>query len=314
MKSNSNYYKVGVFVLGTIVILVTFVIILGAGALFRKNVKMETYLDESVQGLDIGSPVKHRGVKIGSVDSITFVQNEYPIDPSSEDYIKYGRYVVIKMSIPGILKAIPIKEIDRSIQRMIQEGLRVRLASQGLTGTGYLEVDYLPPDKNPPLPITWKPKNHYIPSAPSTISRFSASLDSFFDKLEETDIKGILVNVDRLINSLNQEVERAKFAELSREGTLLLAEIRQTNKELKSVIASREFQDSPKKLDKALTQMQITTKRLDTILSSNQNDFGIAMENLKLASQDLKDVTGNAKKYPSMMFFGEPPSKSKLWK
>lgn len=314
MKTQSNYYKVGLFVLATLALLIAFVIILGAGALFRQNVLMETYLDESVQGLDVGSPVKHRGVKIGSVDSISFVQNEYITDLESEDYSNYGRYVVVKMSIPGILKAIPIKEIDKSIKKMIQEGLRVRLASQGITGTAYLEVDYLPPEKNPPLPISWQPKNHYIPSAPSTISRFSASLDDFFDKLEGTDIRSLLNNVDKLLNNLNQEVEQAKLAQLSREGTLLLAELRETNKSLKAVISSPEMQSSPAKLDKVLTQMNVTTKRLDTILSSNQNDFSIAMENLKLASQDLKDVTGNAKKYPSMIFFGEAPSKSKIWK
>ncbi|MCC5816613.1 MAG: MCE family protein [Leptospira sp.] len=314
MKSQSNYYKVGIFVLATLAVLVAFVIILGAGALFRQNVLMETYLDESVQGLDIGSPVKHRGVKIGSVDSISFVQNEYLVDVDPQDSSNYGRYVVVKMSIPGILKAIPIKEIDKSIKNMIQKGLRVRLASQGITGTAYLEVDYLPPEKNPPLPINWQPKNHYIPSAPSTISRFSAGLDDFFDKLEGTDIRSLLNNVDKLLNNLNAEVEQAKLAQLSREGTLLLAELRETNKSLKQIVSSQEMQNSPKKLDQALTQMQITTKRLDTILSSNQNDFSIAMENLKLASQDLKDVTGNAKKYPSMIFFGDPPSKSKLWK
>ena len=32
------------------------------------------------------------------------------------------------------------------------------------------------------------------------------------------------------------------------------------------------------------------------------------------AGQDLKEVTGNAKKYPSMILFGEPPAKSQLWK
>lgn len=314
MKSGANYYKVGIFVLSTLAVLVGFIIILGAGALFRKNILMETYLDESVQGLDVGSPVKHRGVKIGTVDEISFVQNEYPLDPDSEDFIKYGKYVIVKMSIPGILKALPITKIDASIQKMIRQGLRVRLATQGLTGTGYLEVDYLSAEKNPPLPITWKPKNHYIPSAPSTISRFSASLDNFFDKLESTDIRGLVANIDHLVQYLNSEVEKAKFAELSREGTLLLSEIRKTNNELKEILASPELKSSPKKLDAALTQMAVTTKRLDTILSSNQNDFGLAVENLKIASQDLREVTGNAKKYPSMIFFGEPPSKSPLWK
>ncbi len=314
MKQSSNYYKVGIFVLGTMVVFLGFIVVLGAGALFRKNVLMETYLDESVQGLDIGSPVKHRGVKIGSVDQISFVQNEYPGEMGKEDLVQYGRYVVVKMSIPGILKAVPLKEIDKSIQKMIREGLRVRLASQGLTGTAYLEVDYLPPEKNPPLPISWTPRNHYIPSAPSTISRLSASLDKFFDKLEDTDIRSVILNLDVLIQNVNKELEKARVSELSREGTLLLTELRETNKELKRLLASPELQSSPKKLDLALTQMQVATKRLDTILSTNQNDISTAVENLKIASQDLREVTDNAKKYPSLIFFGEPPAKSKLWK
>lgn len=314
MKLTSNYYKVGVFVLAAMILFVGFIIVLGAGALFRKNVLMETYLDESVQGLDVGSPVKHRGVKIGSVDHISFVQNEYPMEVESEEYSQYGRYVLVKMSIPGILKAIPIKEIDRSIQKMIRDGLRVRLASQGLTGTAYLEVDYLSPEKNPPLPISWKPKHHYIPSAPSTISRFSASLGNFLDKLDQADINKILSSLDLLVNTLQKEVEKAKIGDLTSEAKILLSELRQTNKELKQIIASPEFQNLPKKLDSSIHQMQQTAKRLDSILASNQNEISTVIENLRLASQDLKDVTSNAKKYPSMILFGEPPSKSSLWR
>ena len=74
------------------------------------------------------------------------------------------------------------------------------------------------------------------------------------------------------------------------------------------------MKNAPKKLDQALSQLNTTTKRFDTILSSNQNDIGLAVENLRTASQDLKEVTGNAKKYPSMILFGEPPAKSQLWK
>jgi ABC-type transporter Mla subunit MlaD len=314
MKQGSNYFKVGIFVLLALAIFVTFVVILGVGSIFRQSVYMESYLDESVQGLDVGSAVKHRGVKIGSVDEISFIQNEYPIDENGEDTTNYGRYVYIKMSIPGIVKALPITQIDKSIQRMIKEGLRVRLASQGLTGTAYLEVDYLSPDKNPPLPITWKPRNHYIPSAPSTMSRLSASMDTFFDKLESTDIRGLILNMNTLILNINSEVEKAKLSDLSKEGKALISDLRKTNVELKELLSSPDLKNSPKKLDTALTQLGTTTRRLDSILSSNQNDFSLSMENLRIASQDLKEVTANAKKYPSMILFGEPPTKSKMGK
>ena len=51
----------------------------------------------------------------------------------------------------------------------VEKGLRVRLAPQGITGTSYLEIDYVDPAQ-PLLPIDWTPDNVYIPSAPSTVT------------------------------------------------------------------------------------------------------------------------------------------------
>ncbi|TGL59366.1 MCE family protein [Leptospira ognonensis] len=313
-SANSSYLKVGIFVLASFFILIGFIVTFTASAFFQRSVKLETYFDESVQGLDIGSPVKHRGVKVGSVEGITFVQNEYKSKLNEEQSELYGRYVVIKMSVPDFVKETSGDDMKHTVERMIQSGLRVRLASQGLTGTAYLEVDYLNPEKNPPLAISWTPKTIYIPSAPSTISRFTASVDKFFDKLEKADVSRILEGVDDLIKNLNATVTQANLGAISKEAVGLLSDLRKTNQEVKSLIAQPELQNTPKKLDQTITQLQGTIKRLDTILASNQGDIGSAIENLRIASEDLKEVTANAKKYPSQLLFGEAPNKSKLWK
>ncbi len=313
-KSNAGYFKVGLFVLACFAIFIGFIVTLTAGAFFKRSVKLETYFDESVQGLDIGSPVKHRGVKVGSVEEITFVQNEYSSLLTEDNAQLFGRYVMIKMSVPDFVKGTSGNNMKETVERMIQSGLRVRLASQGLTGTAYLEVDYLNPEKNPPLTIGWEPKTIYIPSAPSTISRFTASVDKFFDKLEKADVSRILAGVDELISNLNTTVTQAKLGDLSKEAVGLLSDLRKTNQEVKNLIAQPELQNTPKKLDQTITQLQGTIKRLDGILASNQGDIGSAIENLRIASEDLKEVTANAKKYPSQFLFGEAPNKSKLWK
>ena len=46
---------------------------------------------------------------------------------------------------------------------MITKGLRVRLASQGITGAAFLEADYIDPEKFPPMEIIWEPKTYYVP-------------------------------------------------------------------------------------------------------------------------------------------------------
>ena len=45
---------------------------LGAGTLFRKQLVLETYFNESVQGLEVGSKVMFRGVMVGNVSRLTF--------------------------------------------------------------------------------------------------------------------------------------------------------------------------------------------------------------------------------------------------
>ena len=43
-------------------------------------------------------------------------------------------------------------------QTAVQLGLRARLASQGITGLSYLELDFVDPARYPALDVPWKPK------------------------------------------------------------------------------------------------------------------------------------------------------------
>ena len=66
--------------------------------------------------------------------------------------------------------------VETGLPKEVERGLRTRLTSQGVTGTAYIEVDYLDPAKYPPLPIDWVPEHPYIPSAPSVLSRIVNSV------------------------------------------------------------------------------------------------------------------------------------------
>ena len=65
MSQKANYFKLGLFVIGAAVAAVLVLIIIGTGRWFERKVIIETYFKESVQGLDIGSRLKYRGVSIG---------------------------------------------------------------------------------------------------------------------------------------------------------------------------------------------------------------------------------------------------------
>lgn len=66
MADSSQYYKLGLFVLAGITFTTVGIVIFGARELFEEKIHLETYIDQSVQGLEIGSPVKTRGVKLAT--------------------------------------------------------------------------------------------------------------------------------------------------------------------------------------------------------------------------------------------------------
>ena len=187
MSAQANFFKIGLFVIGGTVALVLLLLILGSGQLFQSKITMETYLNESVQGLEVGSKVRYRGVVVGEVRRIGFTYNTYEQDQPMAARL---RYVMVEATIlPRLIGGRAGGDITRleTARVEIDRGLRVRLAPQGITGTSYLEIDYVDPKANPPLPITWTPNNLYIPSAQSTVTAFigAASDIMSLDKAEQ---------------------------------------------------------------------------------------------------------------------------------
>ena len=96
MSAQANFFKIGLFVIGATIALVFLLVMLGAGRLFQSKIVMETYFNESVQGLELGSKVKYRGVIVGEVKSIGFTYTRYQQDKPMADRL---RYVMVEATI-----------------------------------------------------------------------------------------------------------------------------------------------------------------------------------------------------------------------
>jgi paraquat-inducible protein B len=70
MSKKISPTSIGAFVVGALTLLVIAVIALGSGQLFRHTREYVLYFDGSVNGLNIGAPIKLKGVEIGSVKNI----------------------------------------------------------------------------------------------------------------------------------------------------------------------------------------------------------------------------------------------------
>ena len=67
MKTKLSPATIGAFVLGAFGLIVIALLSFGGVSLFSKPQRFVVYFDESIHGLDLGSPVKLRGVRVGRV-------------------------------------------------------------------------------------------------------------------------------------------------------------------------------------------------------------------------------------------------------
>ena len=81
MAVGTNRWKLGLFVILGTGLAIAALVVFGAQHWNERTVPYFAYFDESVQGLDVGSPVKFKGVEIGSVKSIQLDLGEEPRIP-----------------------------------------------------------------------------------------------------------------------------------------------------------------------------------------------------------------------------------------
>ena len=83
MSKPVNPVMVGSFTIGALLLLVAGIFVFGGGQLFNTDkVRYVIFFDSSLNGLEVGAPVKMQGVKIGEVTKITLL-----IDPKKQKII-----------------------------------------------------------------------------------------------------------------------------------------------------------------------------------------------------------------------------------
>jgi len=65
MSAPTNQWKLGAFVVGSVLVGLAAAVVLTAQTMQVVTVTYASYFDEAVTGLEVGSPVRYRGVKIG---------------------------------------------------------------------------------------------------------------------------------------------------------------------------------------------------------------------------------------------------------
>ncbi|OWS71362.1 mammalian cell entry protein [Polynucleobacter aenigmaticus] len=291
-NSNPNYFRLGIFVLAAIGALLTIVLIFGSGQIFKKSFMIETYIKQSVTGLDAGAAVRFRGVKIGQVTSISLsgdvYEREIPMPQRRE-------YVVVRMQIFG-------DKIELShLQIYLKDNLRARIKSMGITGVNYVEFDfYASAAQYAPLPYSWESEYPVVPSMPNQADEIISGIQKLIGALNEMDVDGTQKKFDALLGNLNK-----LMAGDGKDNSGLIHSVKDLNI-LLDRIAKVTDKDQLNILMRELVAAMVSLRQTVT---SVQGDTTATLENLRQASEQLNEFTRVASQSPSTLIWGEPPAR-----
>ena len=344
MSQQAHYFKIGLFVVGATALAVIGIIVLGAGKWFERSTMVETYFFESVQGLEVGAPVRLRGVRVGRVESIRLAREEYGVffDPKTDSF-PYRGLVLVRMSVrPSVAAHIREEDEAELMKKAVDAGFRFRLASQGITGVLYLESEFLDPERYPPIRIVWTPKTPYIPSAPSTITelgcRFAVDHQKIgaggyrqdckksgcHDHLRDSlvnDVQGeqLGMEIKRVVGELRGSVEDARrvlgspdLSKALKDSSAAMADFRRTASDLS--YTAKDMRHAMTQLPEITAHLNASLRRIDALLAAKGETIEDVLENLRSVSEELNYLTKTVEHYPSQVLFGEPPSHSQAVK
>ena len=190
MATLKTKFMVGLFVVIGFSLAAVTVLWLGLSNYFEKGQYYVAYFDESVQGLDKDSPVKYRGVAIGSVNRISVAPDANLIQ------------VVLK--------------IETDIK--LDDSIVAQLKSVGITGIMFVELERK--DENVTLPvqrIDFPTKYPVISTKPSDISKLFGSVTDVLMKFKKLDIEGISKHIQSTLVKMEQAIDDAQVEKLVNE-------------------------------------------------------------------------------------------------
>jgi len=344
MEEKQRYYRLGAFVIVTLTILFAILFILGGRSLFQTKLRFETYFNQSVAGLEIGSPVRFRGVPWGTVVEIETSAVLYEQDVPAD---KLKSYIVVRYELTGNRQRIEIWK--KNVELALARGLRVQTQLAGITGQQFLALDYLDVKAHPPLDYGWKPDYVVIPSAPSLSGEIVAGVQKFMASLNEVDVEKLGQNLNKLIVNVDAKLDQLDVAQLSAEAVGVLKDARATVQRIDRVVAKApvdqavtNVSSAAGRLDKLLANPGLTQtvdntaaltarlraaaaeggefdrilkdldeaiQRANAILADNQYDVRGIVQDLRATADNLRSLSETAKRYPAGVLIGGPPEK-----
>ncbi len=305
MSKKANPTAIGAFIVGAIIIITVLILLLSSKILFKKEIKVIMYFEGSVTGLNIGAPVKFRGVKIGTVTGIKLIVNKHTgvIEVPVEAEIDRSSYLIKLQD-----KTVKASEIFFDTSHMIENGLRAQLKLQSLlTGQLFIELEF-DPDSSYKLRGDGTEKE--IPTSITAMQEITQTLEKYPISKVLNNIASTMASIDRIMSD-PVILETVKSINQTSKDYALLAKQLSTETAIISVNLKRtltQAEKSFKQVDQSLTAVEKTLKTTDGVLredSQLMNSLLDALNELASAARSVRTLADTLEQQPEAIIRGK---------
>jgi paraquat-inducible protein B len=296
----ANPAAVGAFVLGAIALVLIGAIALGSGTFLHHTQRFVLFFDGSVNGLSVGSPVKLRGVEIGTVLQVNALS-----DATRKDIVNE---VVIEVD-PARLKRVGASiDVERRTQQLVENGMRARLELQSLvTGQLYIGFDFYP---DAPLRLAGlDPAYPELPTIPSVTEEVADTARAFIARLQGLPLEDIAKNLDAALAGVAELAQSPDLRNAIAQLDATLADIRHTVRDAGRLVVNVDGRVAPvaDSAVKALDEVRTTLASLDSAVKPGSDEryrLAVALDEVAEAARSIRLLADTVQRNPSSLVFG----------
>jgi ABC-type transporter Mla subunit MlaD len=314
MSMSPSPFKLGLFVIGGVTLVVIALLALGLRRRLEARVELETYATDAGR-LHVGSAVKLDGVNVGEVTALEFSWNEYPGgDPAC---------VVVHFDVRA--RALP-RSPELFLEQAVHRGLRAIVDTEGITGVAVLSLSSVDPAENPPLHVSWTPRHPVVPSAPNQLDQIIRSVRTTLASVQRIDFARLGARVDDLLDAANATLHQLDGLDVKRLSGDLHATARRISaasdelgalaRETRAAVRGAQLDALGRDASALVASLRDSNARLQLLIERlsdvDGRDLHETVAGVHEAVVGLNEVITKLQGYPSGFLFGEkpPPARS----
>jgi len=281
MEEKVNFAAIGAFVLVLGAAFIGFTLWLSSGKSYTTAYDTyQTYMNDSVAGLNVNAPVRYRGVEVGRVRKIALA-------PDNVEQVQLTL---------DIVRSTPVKTDTVAV-----------LQTQGLTGLAFVELTG-GSRNSPPLQKQPGAKYPVIKAGPSLMTRLDTAVTTLLTNLNKTS-----ENLNALLDADNRRAVKKTLVDLQKLSSTLAGRSKLIDSGMVDAAHAMKntarITDELAKLGTSGGDASSTLKNTRQFTSETLPEIQQLVTQLRSLTGSLQRISNELEKNPSMLLYGKQSAK-----